>query len=141
MDQFFNSGQSYIVFTSAYFVSSPIFIHRKLHLSTAFLSVVLMLSLLLTQWLGYSHAIAHAGSPNKTIGFFKTNAGSVEHQKTSSACISFDAATLVSGLHTTQILFAVAPAFSCPPLAVLDTGHEPAFFVHFSSRAPPLIFD
>jgi hypothetical protein len=119
-------------------MSSTALIRRKMHLPASLLSVVLMLSLLLTQWVGYGHAIAHADGLNETISVVNANAGTADHPKTTSACAAFDAATLGAGLHTPDILLAVAPSASFAPLAITPTGHAPAFFAHFSSRAPPL---
>lgn len=97
-----------------------------------------MLSLLLTQWLGYAHAIAHADSGNEATRIEITTAGVVDHQKAASACAAFDAATLGAGLHTPAIRVSAAPLDSFAPAALTHTGHAPAFFAHFSSRAPPL---
>ena len=97
-----------------------------------------MLSLLLTQWLGYAHAIAHADNRNEatTVGIAK--AGVADHQKSASACAAFDAATLGAGLHSPAITLFASPAPAFAPLALTPAGHAPAFFAHFSSRAPPL---
>ncbi len=105
-----------------------------------------MLSLLLMQWLGYAHAIAHADGPNEAtrIEIAKAGvadhqkAGVADHQKAASACAAFDAATLGAGLHSPAITLFAAPAPSFAPLTLTPVGHAPAFFAHFSSRAPPL---
>jgi hypothetical protein len=119
-------------------MSSTALTRRKMHRPAAFLSMVLMLSLLLTQWLGYAHAIAHADSRNEATAVGIAKAGVVDHQKAASACAAFDAATLGAGLHSPAITLFVAPAPSFAPAALTYTGHAPAFFAHFSSRAPPL---
>ena len=117
---------------------STLLIRRKMHRPAAFLNMVLMLSLLLTQWLGYAHAIAHADSWNEAARIEITKAGGVDHQKAASACAAFDAATLGAGLHSPAITLCVSPAPSCAPAALTYIGHAPAFFAYFSSRAPPL---
>ena len=109
-----------------------------MHRPAAFLSMVLMLSLLLTQWLGYAHAIAHADGRNEAIRIESAKAGLIDHQKAASACAAFDAATLGAGLHSPAITLFTAPAPSSAPAAPTPTGYAPAFFAHFSSRAPPL---
>ncbi len=100
--------------------------------------MVLMLSLLLTQWLGYAHAIAHAEGRNEAVRIEIAKAGAVDHQKAASACAAFDAATLGAGLHSPAITLFAESAPSFVPLALTPVGHTPAFFTHFSSRAPPL---
>ena len=97
-----------------------------------------MLSLLLTQWLGYVHAIAHADSRTEVVSVEIAKAGVADHQKATNACAAFDAATLGAGLHSPALTLGVAPAPSFAPLALTTFAHAPAFFVHFSSRAPPL---
>ena len=119
-------------------MSSTALIHRKMHLPATLLSVVLMLSLLFTQWLGYGHAIAHADSLNETISAASAKVDSADHQKTASACAAFDAATLGAGLHSPALTLSALPMPSFAPAAAIPAGHAPAFFVHFSSRAPPL---
>jgi len=109
-----------------------------MHRPAAFMSMVLMLSLLLTQWLGYAHAIAHADSRNEATRIEIAKAGAADHQKAASACAAFDAATLGAGLHSPAITLFAAPAPSFAPLALTPVCHAPAFFAHFSPRAPPL---
>jgi hypothetical protein len=119
-------------------MSSTAPIRRKMHHRAALLSLVLMLSLLLTQWLGYAHAIAHADSRNEAISVEIAKAAAPDHQKTASACAAFDAATLGAGLYSPSITLGLVPAPSFAPLALTAVAHALAFFVHFSSRAPPL---
>ena len=97
-----------------------------------------MLSLLLTQWLGYAHAIAHADSRNDAIPVEIAKAGIADHKKAASACAAFDAATLGASVCSPPITLIVAPSPSFAPLALTPVAHAPAFFIHFSSRAPPL---
>ena len=119
-------------------MSSNSLIHRKPHLSVTLMSVVLMLSLLFAQWLGYGHAIAHADGLNEATRVESAKAGTADHQKTASACAAFDAATLGAGLHSPPLALAAISTPSFAPAALTPVGHAPAFFAHFSSRAPPL---
>lgn len=96
-----------------------------------------MLSLLFTQWLGYAHLIAHADGIAEATRMESAKAGIGDHQKTASACAAFDAAALGAGLSSPAVTVNVAPAPSFAPLTALAAGHSPAFFTHFSSRAPP----
>ncbi|MBM3337158.1 MAG: hypothetical protein FJY60_05650 [Betaproteobacteria bacterium] len=109
-----------------------------MHRPAAFLSMVLMLGLLLTQWLGYAHAIAHADGRSEAVPIEIAKAGVVDHHKSASACAAFDEATLGAGLHSPAITLFAASAASFAPLGLTPVGHAPAFFAHFSSRAPPL---
>ena len=97
-----------------------------------------MLSLLLAQWMGYAHAIAHADSRDEAISIQISKSGIADHPKAASACAAFDAATLGAGLHSPAITLVVAPAPWFAPLALVAVAYAPALFVHFSSRAPPL---
>jgi hypothetical protein len=119
-------------------MSPTALIHRKMHLPAALLSAVLVLSLLLTQWLGYGHAIAHADGLNETISAESAKSGTANHPKTTSACAAFDDATLGAGIHSPALTLTALPTPSFAPAAQRPAGHAPAFFVHFSSRAPPL---
>jgi hypothetical protein len=112
--------------------------HRKTHRTAALLSVALMLSLLFAQWLGYGHAIAHADGLNEATRLESARSSVADHPKTSAACAAFDAATLGAGVHSPALTLATLPAPTWVPVVALPTGHSPAFFGHFSSRAPPL---
>ena len=118
-------------------VSSAV-IHRKTHQRLALLSVALIISVLFAQWLGYAHWVAHADSINEATRLEVTKAGIADHQKTASACAAFDAATLGASLHTPALTLAAVPLPSLTPEAATPAGNAPAFFIHFSSRAPPL---
>lgn len=106
----------------------------------AVLNLLLVLSLLFAQWLGASHAIAHA-SQNVVISV--TNAepavgDTFDHQKSSSFCSLFDAAALGAAVHTTPC---TDPSFFNPSLheqSRFSASWIQPFNVFFSSRAPPL---
>lgn len=104
----------------------------------AALAVLLALSLLLMQWLGYAHAIAHAEGQPEFEKVAATQDDSFGHAKSASACAALDAVALGAGLQA-------APVVLCPP-ATADTvltqppcaGWRRLFSAHFCSRAPPL---
>ena len=106
------------------------------------LALWLALCLMFAQWLGYTHAIAHAGAKAESLISQSAQSGqsisSFDHQAASNACASLDAAALGASLHS--------PAFM-PLLALLadtiqSTSHPAGWLQHFialfSSRAPPL---
>ena len=109
------------------------------HTRVVVLNLLLVLSLLFTQWLGISHAIFHA-SQNSVVSIANIEpvvGDTFDHQKSSSFCSLFDAAALGVAVHATPC---TAPAFFTP------TQHEQSSFrlswiqplsVYFSSRAPP----
>ena len=109
------------------------------HTRVVVLNLLLVLSLLFTQWLGISHAIFHA-SQNSVVSIANVEpvVGDIfDHQKSSSFCSLFDTAALGAAVHATPC---TAPAFFNP------TKHEQSSFrlgwiqpfsVYFSSRAPP----
>lgn len=109
------------------------------HTRVVVLNLILVLSLLFTQWLGISHAIFHA-SQNTVVSIANVDPvvdDTFDHQKSSSFCSLFDAAALGVAVHATPC---TAPAFFTP------TQHEQIgfrlswiqpFSIFFSSRAPP----
>ncbi len=102
------------------------------------LVLMLVLSLLFTQWLGFGHAIAH-GSSLPELGSTKVKTGSFPfHQKSSAHCAAFDAATLGTGIPMADV--AIAPTMLGQGAVVLPSpaGRPHTFIAHFSSRAPPL---
>lgn len=102
------------------------------------LALMLMLSLLFTQWLGFGHAIAHVnGLPEFSSAAPKTN-GLPEHQKSSGACASLDAATLGAGVPVAAFVPALAALADGPIQLPLRSGWHRLFTAHFNSRAPPL---
>lgn len=99
--------------------------------------MLLALSLLFTQWLGYAHAIAHAGGTAE-VTKVATSGGGVEHAKSASACASFDAATLGAGTLNSALPPLASAQQSGPVALPLRAGWHRQFTAHFSSRAPPL---
>ncbi len=109
------------------------------HPQVVVLNLLLVLSLLFTQWLGISHAIFHA-SQNSVVSIANVEpvvGDTFDHQKSSSFCSLFDAAALGAAVHATPC---TAPTFFTP------TPHEQSnlrlswiqsFSAFFSSRAPP----
>lgn len=99
------------------------------------------LCLLFAQWLGYAHAISHAGPKTETL-ISQTNPANAstpafDHQQASSACATLEAAALAAGLHSPSLLplvFAL-PVPNCDSVPV--SVWEQSFAAFFSSRAPP----
>ncbi len=111
----------------------------------ALLGALLVLCLLLSQWLGYAHAIAHLHGQANVVSHVQgeppagSGAGSVlfEHQKASGSCAALDAATLGAGLCGDGLALS---ALRAPQVPAPDFQHQPwraAFTPLFSSRAPP----
>ncbi len=113
---------------------SPFTLHDR---RGALMGMLLVLSLLLTQWLGYAHAIAHAGGAPE----FKKAAlagSALEHAKSASACAAFDAATLGAGTLNSMLPALPVVREGGPVILPLRSGWHRQFSAHFSSRAPPL---
>lgn len=102
----------------------------------AFTAVVLVLSLLLAQWLGLTHAIAHSG-----VASAQTASASgwepIEHTQSATHCAAFDAATLGASLHTSGLV--ILPVVRCSAAVELPVRGGIARLTtrHFNSRAPP----
>ena len=109
------------------------------HTRVVVLNLLLVLSLLFTQWLGISHAIFHA-SQNSVVSIANVEpvVGDIfDHQKSSSFCSLFDAAALGAAVHAKPC---TAPAFFTPTKyeqSSFRLGWIQPFSVYFSSRAPP----
>ncbi len=117
---------------------------------SAGIALWMMLCLLFAQWLGLTHAIAHAGlksepqpsqistatsfSPTAQTGWIS---GAVDHQKSLSACAALDAATLGAGLHSAPLLPLLLTLGSAQADAGVISLWQQAFTAFFSSRAPP----
>lgn len=112
----------------------PVFARRR---SAPMLALLLALSLLLTQWLGYAHAIAHAGG-NPEVAQWSAGGGALDHDKSANACAAFDAATLGAGLQGDSFPPLPAAEPDAPVVLPLRAGWHRHFTAHFSSRAPPL---
>ncbi len=103
----------------------------------AWLALMLVLSLLFTQWLGFGHAIAHGNSlpdfsqPAAKVGSLQ------DHQKSSGICAALDAATLGFAVPAAAFAPALAAMTDGPIALPLRTGWHRLFTAHFSSRAPP----
>lgn len=103
--------------------------------------VWLALCLLFAQWLGYSHAIAHAGTKAETLisqaDLSGASISSFGHQAAGNVCAALDAAALGASLHSP----AFVPLLAVLSEAIADTplpaGWRQPFTALFSSRAPP----
>ena len=100
----------------------------------------LVLSLLFTQWLGYAHAVGHAGARTEALssqGPSGLQSLSFDHQKAGSTCASLDAATLGASLHNAAFVLLLLPAAAALAAAIAKPSWLQAFTALFSSRAPP----
>ncbi len=117
--------------------------HRSLrHRSSTVIALWVAICLLFAQWLGYAHAITHAGlkSESASVQVLSADKTSIvfDHQKASNACAALDAATLGAGLHSAPVL---ALLLTLPPSKIacaVSTPWQRPFIALFSSRAPPL---
>jgi len=98
--------------------------------------------LLFAQWLGYAHAISHAGLKSETasVQVLSADPASVvfDHQKASNSCAAFDAATLGAGVHSAPVLALVLTLSASRTDCALQSPWQQSFIALFSSRAPPL---
>lgn len=102
------------------------------------LALMLMLCLLLAQWLGLGHAVAHGnGLPDASKVTTKAG-GLLEHQKSTASCAALDAATLGAGVPVAEFTFTLAALVDQPAVLPLRSGWHRLFTAHFSTRAPPL---
>ena len=116
---------------------------RCIHPARALMGALLVLCLLLSQWVGYAHAIAHwhgnaAAHLQKAERSADASTGLFEHQKASGTCIALDAAALGAGLCSSALALPVAHAPQLRPDMLAAQRWLPAFSPLFSTRAPPL---
>ena len=102
------------------------------------LGVLLALSLLFMQWLGYAHAIAHAGAQPEFETSTQTRFDTFDHVKSASACAALDALALGTGLQSAALPSLPAMSPDAPVALPLRAGWHRLFTAHFSTRAPPL---
>ncbi len=116
---------------------------RCIRPARAFMGALLVLCLLLSQWVGYAHAIGHWHG-NATAHLQKAersadaSTGLFDHQKASGACIALDAVALGAGLCSSALALPVAHAPQLRPDMLAAQRWLPAFSALFSTRAPPL---
>ena len=118
---------------------------RRTNRQRAFIGTLLVLCLLLAQWVGYAHAIAHVhGQGNAGTHAAIADRGTdtspapFEHQKASGACAALDAAALGAGLCSTGLVLQALHAPQLPRVERAAQPWLPAFAPHFATRAPPL---
>jgi hypothetical protein len=112
----------------------------------ALVGALLVLCLLLAQWIGLAHAIAHAhGQSSVDLQLAERGndntpviAGLFDHAKASGACAALDAATLGTGPCSDIAMPPLQRAEQVPAPAVLLQRWHPPFVASFSSRAPPI---
>ncbi|MFM8465980.1 MAG: hypothetical protein ACKOAO_00265 [Oxalobacteraceae bacterium] len=109
--------------------------------SSATLAQWVVLCLLFAQWLGFAHAISHAGTKPEIASHQRFTADNTffvfDHQKASSSCAALDAVTLGASLHSTPmlaLLLTLSP--TCIQSAAFNAWQQ-SFTALFSSRAPP----
>ena len=112
------------------------------HRSSAVIALWVVICLLFAQWLGYAHAITHAGLKSETASVQALSADKTsvvfDHQKASNACAAFDAATLGAGLHSAPVLALLLTLSPSTVACAILTPWQRPFIALFSSRAPPL---
>ncbi len=131
----------------------PAHSERRTQRQRAFVGVLLVLCLLLAQWVGYAHAIAHAhgqGNLNAPLQVAELNsdargdagndakAGLFDHARASGACVALDASALGAGPCADIALLPVQRATLAPATAVLLQRWHPPFTANFATRAPPV---
>ncbi|MFM7483750.1 MAG: hypothetical protein ACKO2S_05780 [Burkholderiaceae bacterium] len=102
----------------------------------ALIGVLLVFSLLLSQWVGLSHAIAHSGIAGAQA-ISASGWEPIEHSKSASHCAAFDAATLGASLHSSGLLVLPAIRGSAAVKLPIPDGVARLTTRHFNSRAPP----
>ncbi|MFM8462732.1 MAG: hypothetical protein ACKOA0_01305 [Burkholderiaceae bacterium] len=96
----------------------------------------LILSLLLAQWVGLTHSIAHSGIASAQA-ISASGSEPIEHSKSASHCAAFDAATLGASLHSSGLLVLPAIRGSAAVKLPIPDGVARLTTRHFNSRAPP----
>lgn len=108
---------------------------------SAWMALCLVLCLLFAQWLGYAHAISHAGVKTEALStqtsLSISTSYAFDHQTASNACTSLDAATLGASLHSPTFLPPLLTGAALMAEAIPQYGWLQPFTAHFSSRAPP----
>ncbi len=121
--------------------------HRKLR-QRALVSALLVLCLLVAQWVGLAHAVAHAHglgnagidlvSAERSADTSPASPGLFDHPRASGACAALDAATLGAGPCADISVLPVQRAVQAPmPAVLLQRWYQP-FVASFSTRAPPV---
>ena len=100
----------------------------------------LVLCLLFSQWLGYAHAINHAGLQTESLVNQHSSisyTGSFDHKQASHSCASFDAGTLGASL---TVPFYDSHVIAPKTISIVTkhfSGWQQLVNAPFSSRAPP----
>ena len=104
------------------------------------LALWLVLCLMFSQWLGYAHAINHAGLQTEPLlkqhCHIAYNAG-FDHQQANHSCASFDAGTLGASLTVPFFDNRVIAPLTITIVAKQRSGWQQLVNAPFSSRAPP----
>ena len=110
--------------------------HRRSYrvLTTA----LLVFGLLLSQWAGLRHAIAHSGIAT-TQAASDSSWEPIQHTHSASHCAALDAATLGASLHGNASLVLPAVRASAAIDLPVRGGIARLTARHFNSRAPPYL--
>ncbi|MCE2871011.1 MAG: hypothetical protein LW714_06320 [Oxalobacteraceae bacterium] len=100
----------------------------------------LVFCLLFAQWLGYAHAINHAGTQSEPLvsqSAQNSYAGCFDHQHAGHSCTLLEAGTLGASLTAASFqITAIAPPYFIVASAMCF-GFQQIFIALFSTRAPP----
>jgi len=96
----------------------------------------LILSLLLAQWVGLTHSIAHSGIASAQA-ISASGSEPIEHSKSAGHCAAFDAATLGASLHCSGSLVLPTIRGGAAVKLPIPDGVARLTTRHFNSRAPP----
>ena len=128
-------------------LNGPVTGGRHMHWQRALISALVVVCLLLAQWVGLSHAVAHAhGLGNAGLHLASAERGAdgnpagnslFDHPRASGACAALDAATLGAGPCADVAMLPVQRAAQAPVIAVLLQRWHSPFVANFSTRAPP----
>jgi hypothetical protein len=108
--------------------------HRRSY--RALTAALLVFGLLLSQWVGWTHAIAHSGIAS-TQAASDSSWEPIQHTHSASHCAALDAATLGASLHSSGLLVLPAVRASAAIDLPVRGGIARLTALHFNSRAPP----
>jgi len=111
-------------------------IHRHRNPQRALTVALLVLSMLLSQWVGLTHAIAHSGIVSAQTATSSTGEP-LEHTKSASHCAAVDAATLGASVASSDVSYVTIVQHTAAVQPPVKTGLSRQPARHFQPRAPP----
>lgn len=102
------------------------------------ITILLVMALLVAQWSGMSHRIAHASFTDLAPHLASlVDAGRADDTQLRHSCVAFDAAAVADSIHAPP--FAVTPLAGNHVLALWTAfaSWDAPFVRHFPARAPP----